>query len=73
MPSPKSHCENMPKSLETTLEMRKQSQVKIESTSSRIIENILMKEFEVDYTLNGYRNWAKINKDIAYVRKALGN
>ena len=32
-----------------------------------------MEEFEADYTSNGHKNWAKINKDIAYIRKALGN
>ena len=58
--------------LESTLSKRKQTFSNIDCNINRQIRDILAQEYQSSYFHYGAKNWAKLNKDIAYVKKIIG-
>ena len=58
--------------LEANLQQRKQSLESIESGINHQIEALLLQEYETDYLHLGMKNWVRLNRDIAYVKKIIG-
>ena len=60
------------KTLECTLEKRKQTYNSIECGVNRQIEQMLLEEYKEDYFQYGLKNWARLNKDIAFIKRSFG-
>ena len=60
------------KAIEDTLEKRKMTHISVESSINRQIEEILLGEFQHNYIVKGNKNWTKLNRDVAFVKKELG-
>ena len=60
------------KTLECTLEKRKQTYNSIECGTNQQIEQMLSEEYNEDYFQCGLKNWVRLNKDIAFIKRSFG-